>query len=84
MKHIKYTCSRCGCTSFLEMTYGDRVKADRESRGMSQQQYAEFVGVTRMSIYRAENDKAGHITKSAIRRATGVKEDEKQDHSIRQ
>jgi len=58
------------------MTFGEKVKADRYERRMSQEQYAAFVGVTRVTISRVETDKAGAYAKLAVSWKTGVKEDE--------
>ena len=58
------------------MTFAEKVKSDREDRGMTQGEYAELCGVSRATINRAENGKAGSHAKLTIRFATGVKEDE--------
>lgn len=63
------------------MAYKDRVKADRLARGMSQEKYAEFVGVSRQTIVNAERGTAGAVAKIAIRTATGVDYEERGERS---
>ena len=60
----------------MGMEYKDKVKADRESRRMTQQEYADFIGVNRATINRAENGRAGAFAKLQIRAKTGIKESE--------
>ena len=58
------------------MTFAEKVKADREDRGMTQGEYAKLCGVSRATINRAENGTAGSFAKLTIQFVTGVKEDE--------
>jgi len=46
------------------MTFGEKVKADRYERRMSQEQYAAFIGVTRVTISRVETDRPGRMQNS--------------------